>query len=63
MAFVSSSWFYIYIFLSSFFPMVKRVFIEGCNNKIKVLKRIAFGYRRFYISVNVSFLQIILPKT
>ncbi|MBR5947758.1 MAG: transposase, partial [Clostridia bacterium] len=22
-------------------------FTEGCNNKIKVLKRIAFGYRSF----------------
>ena len=23
-------------------------FTEGCNNKIKVLKRIAFGYQNFY---------------
>ncbi|MBR2924476.1 MAG: transposase [Clostridia bacterium] len=23
-------------------------FTEGCNNKIKVLKRIAFGYRSFH---------------
>ena len=34
--------------LNSFVCNYTNGFTEGCNNKIKVLKRIAFGYRNFY---------------
>lgn len=33
--------------LNSFSTTVTNGFTEGCNNKIKVLKRIAFGYQNF----------------
>lgn len=34
--------------LNSFSTPVTNGFTEGCNNKIKVLKRIAFGYQNFH---------------
>ena len=34
--------------LNSFSTSVTNGFTEGCNNKIKVLKRIAFGYQNFH---------------
>ena len=34
--------------LNSFSTTVTNGFTEGCNNKIKVLKRIAFGYQNFH---------------
>ena len=33
--------------LNSFTTPITNGFIEGCNNKIKVLKRNAYGYRNF----------------
>jgi len=33
--------------LNSFSTSITNGFIEGCNNKIKVLKRNAYGYRNF----------------
>ena len=33
--------------LNSFSTSITNGFTEGCNNKIKVLKRNAFGYRNF----------------
>lgn len=33
--------------LNSFSASITNGFIEGCNNKIKVLKRNAYGYRNF----------------
>ena len=33
--------------LNSFSASITNGFIEGCNNKIKVLKRNAYGYRDF----------------
>ena len=33
--------------LNSFSTSVTNGFTEGCNNKIKVLKRIAYGYQNF----------------
>ncbi|WP_418525294.1 transposase [Ruminococcus sp.] len=32
---------------ASFSTSITNGFIEGCNNKIKVLKRNAYGYRNF----------------
>ena len=34
--------------LNSFSTPVTNGFTEGCNNKIKVLKRIAYGYQNFH---------------
>lgn len=34
--------------LNSFSNPITNGFTEGCNNKIKVLKRIAFGYQNFH---------------
>ena len=34
--------------LNSFSSPITNGFTEGCNNKIKVLKRIAFGYQNFH---------------
>ena len=34
--------------LNSFSSPITNGFTEGCNNKIKVLKRNAYGYRNFY---------------
>ena len=33
--------------LNSFSSAITNGFTEGCNNKIKVLKRNAYGYRNF----------------
>ena len=33
--------------INSFFTSVTNGFTEGCNNKIKVLKRNAYGYKNF----------------
>ena len=33
--------------LNSFSVPITNGFVEGCNNKIKVLKRNAYGYRNF----------------
>ena len=33
--------------LNSFSSAITNSFTEGCNNKIKVLKRNAYGYRNF----------------
>lgn len=34
--------------LNSFSTLVTNGFTEGCNNKIKVLKRIAYRYQNFH---------------
>ena len=34
--------------LNSFSSPITNGFTEGCNNKIKVLKRIAFGFKNFH---------------
>ena len=39
--------------LNSFSTPVTNGFTEGCNNKIKVLKRIAFGYKNFHRSTTL----------
>ncbi len=39
--------------LNSFSSHITNGFTEGCNNKIKVLKRNAFGYRNLKLFINL----------